>query len=180
MGESMSRIAGLFLALCGGAAVIAGGTAPAVSASPAARSAASTVQAAPARRPVAFDCQGDHQGQVRPGTVQLDCLSGNAFVRAPHWRYWSATAAKTATGSPAQMATLWVNTCKPDCAAGHYRKYRATLSFWRPRTIHGVKYFTRMRLRYTHTTARDYHYRWGTYPGATIPGWIGGPAGPAG
>ena len=34
-------------------------------------------------------------------------------------------------------------------------------------------------LRYTHNGARDYTYRWGTYPGATLPGWIGGPTGPA-
>jgi hypothetical protein len=33
-----------------------------------------------------------------------------------------------------------------------------------------------MRLRYYHTSARDYGFRWGAYQGATIPLWIGGPA----
>ena len=39
----------------------------------------------------------------------------------------------------------------------------------------GVRYFSRMTLRYYHKSARDYGFRWGTYRGATIPLWIGGP-----
>ena len=39
----------------------------------------------------------------------------------------------------------------------------------------GASYFSRMRLRYYHRSARDYGFRWGTYRGATIPLWIGGP-----
>jgi hypothetical protein len=108
----------------------------------------------------------------------IDCLSGNVFVRTPSWAYWTAEAAKTSQPGHARTAVLWVNTCKPDCAAGNYRKYRAVLSFFRPQTANGTRYYTRMRLRYTHNGARDYTFRWGTYPGATLPGWIGGPSGP--
>ena len=39
----------------------------------------------------------------------------------------------------------------------------------------GASYFSRMTLRYYHKSARDYGFRWGTYRGATVPLWIGGP-----
>ena len=39
----------------------------------------------------------------------------------------------------------------------------------------GVRYFSRMRLRYWHGGQRDYVFRWAVLPGATIPGWNGGP-----
>jgi hypothetical protein len=32
-----------------------------------------------------------------------------------------------------------------------------------------------MRLRYWHGGQRDYVFRWAVLPGATIPGWNGGP-----
>jgi hypothetical protein len=166
--EIMSRVAGVILAACCAAAVACGTAAP-----------VSAVSHRAAARPVAFDCKGRHDGQVQPGTVYLDCMSGNAFVKTPSWAYWTAEAAKTSQPGQPRTAVLWVNTCTPMCAAGHYRKYKAVLSFFRPETVHGVRFFTRMRLRYTHGSARDYTFRWGTYPGATLPGWIGGPTGPA-
>jgi hypothetical protein len=185
----MSRLAGVLLAACCGAAAVACGTAPAVSASAASASAAQASQtsraartaaaSAAVRRPLAYDCRGRHDGQVQPRTVFLDCLSGNAFVKTPSWAYWTAEAAKTTQPGHARTAVLWVNTCKPTCVAGNYRTYPAVLSFFRPRSADGTRYYTRMRLRYTHGSARDYTFRWGTYPGATIPGWIGGPTGPA-
>src|SRR2546421_594155 len=73
------------------------------------------------RPPVAYDCQGTHQGQTRPAEILLDCLSGNVMVKTPAWRYWTATSARSSG------ATLWVNKCRPNCAAGHYRKYAASL-----------------------------------------------------
>ena len=174
----MSRLAGVILAACCGAASVACGSVT-VSATPTAHPARAASPASAARRPVAYDCRGRHDGQVQPGTVFIDCLSGNVFVKTPSWAYWTAEASKTSQPGHARTAMLWVNTCKPDCAAGNYRRYKAVLSFFRPRTADGLRYYTRMRLRYTHNGARDYTYRWGTYPGATLPGWIGGPTGPA-
>jgi hypothetical protein len=154
---SMKKIFGVILALVAGSAL-------------AAAIVTSGGSAAAARRPpVAYDCQGTHQGQVRPGEVLLDCLSGNVLVKTPVWGDWTGTSARSG------RATLWVNTCRPDCAAGHYRKYAATLALYRVRSVHGRGYYTRMQLDYLHNGARHYTYRWGTYPGATIPGWIGGP-----
>lgn len=60
-------------------------------------------------------------------------------------------------------------------AAGHYRKYAASIFLSHAAVHRGVHYFSRMRLRYDHGGQRDYGYRWGTYPGATVPLWIGGP-----
>jgi hypothetical protein len=81
---------------------------------------------------------------------------------------WSGSSAR-ASGQ------LWVNTCAPTCAAGHYRTYRAQVSFWRVAIRDGVRYFSRMRLSYRHGGQRDYVYRWAVLPGASIPGWNGGP-----
>jgi hypothetical protein len=122
------------------------------------------------RPPVAYDCQGTHQAQTRPAEILLDCLSGNVLVKTPAWRYWTATSARSSE------ATLWVSKCRPNCAAGHYRKYAASLVLYRTRSVHGRDYYTRMRLQYTHNGPRTYTYSWGTYPSATLPGWIGGPS----
>jgi hypothetical protein len=156
--EAMKKIVGVVLALLlAGAAVAA---ALVTSSSPA---------SAARRPPLAYDCQGSRHGQARPSEILLDCMSGNVFVKTPGWSYWTAVSARS------RNAVLWVNTCRPDCAAGHYRTYGAHLSLYRVRSVHGSRYFTRMRLQYSHHGPRTYTYRWGTYPGATIPGWIGGP-----
>jgi hypothetical protein len=166
----MNRFTGtVTAALCGSAAVVglvisAGTPAAAASQRAAARPSAVTQQPA-----VAYDCHGQHQGQVRPAETIIDCLSLGVYVKSPSWKYWTVTSARTRT------ATLWVDTCKPDCATGAFRKYPATLVLYRPRSGHGTRYFTRMRLQYRHNGPRRYTFRWGTYPGATLPGWIGGP-----
>jgi hypothetical protein len=118
--------------------------------------------------PVAYSgVDGWHQGRARPPVIYIG--GSDVFVRTPHWSAWSGSSAHT-------RGVLWVNTCAPNCSAGHYRTYRAQVSFWRVAVLHGVRYFTRMRLRYWHGYQRDYTYRWGVLPGAAIPGWNGGPA----
>ncbi|HYV78865.1 MAG TPA: hypothetical protein VE979_12120, partial [Streptosporangiaceae bacterium] len=118
--------------------------------------------------PVAYNgAAGWHQGRARPPVIYL--AESNVFVRTPHWSAWSGSSAR-ASGK------LFVNTCTPTCAAGHYRTYRAQVSLWRVAVRHGVRYFSRMRIRYWHGGQRDYVYRWTVLPGATIPGWNGGPS----
>jgi len=117
--------------------------------------------------PVAYSgANGWHQGRARPPVIYIG--ESAVFVRTPHWPAWSGSSAHTS-------GVLWVNTCTPNCSAGHYRTYRAQVSLWRVAVRHGVRYFTRMRLRYWHGYQRDYVYRWNVLPGATIPGWNGGP-----
>jgi hypothetical protein len=166
----MNRFTGAAAAaLCGPAAVLGLVTAAATPAAAASQRTAAWSAAATRQPAVAYDCHGQHQGQVRPAATILDCLSLGVYVKTPSWKYWTATSAR------ARTATLWVDNCQPNCATGTFRKYPATLVLYRPRTAHGTPYFTRMRLQYRHDGPRKYTFRWGTYPGATLPGWIGGP-----
>ncbi|MGI8450341.1 MAG: hypothetical protein ACR2MP_24835 [Streptosporangiaceae bacterium] len=124
--------------------------------------------AAASRLPVAYNGQdGWGHGTVRLSTIYVG--GPDTFVRVQHWSHW--------TGSSAfAWGTLWADNCQPNCAAGHYLKYPAEVSLSRVTAHQGVSYFSRMRLRYYHKSDRDYRFRWGTYQGATIPLWIGGPA----
>ncbi len=92
-----------------------------------------------------------------------------AFLRIRHWSQWNRTSAAT-------QAMLWVDNCRPDCASGHFRTYLARVTLSRVADRLGVRFFSRMRVRYQHGGPREYHYRWGTYPGATVPLWVGGPS----
>jgi hypothetical protein len=124
--------------------------------------------AAASRLPVAYNGQdGWGHGTVRLSTIYVG--GPDTFVRVPHWSHW--------TGSSAfAWGTLWADNCQPNCAAGHYVRYPAEVSLSRVGTHGGTGYFSRMTLRYFHGSARDYGFRWGTYQGATVPLWIGGPA----
>jgi hypothetical protein len=117
---------------------------------------------------VVYDCVGWHQGLARARDISLSCDPA-VFVRAGGWRYWTGVSARS------RNASLWVSRCKPDCVRGQYRKYAATVILYRVRYRHGVGYYSRMKLRYRHGGLRTYVFRWAKYPGATIPGWIGGP-----
>ena len=112
------------------------------------------------RLPVAYNGQ-DGWGH---GTVRLPVIyvgGPDTFLRVQHWSHWTARSAFA-------WGTLWVDNCQPNCAAGHYVKYPASvsLSAWPHR---GVSYFSWMTLRYYHTSARDYGFRWGTYRGGDGP-----------
>jgi hypothetical protein len=122
-----------------------------------------------ASAPVAYDCLGWRQGHVKVGTIALSCF-GTVVVKIGAWRYWTGVSARSAT------ATLAVDTCRPNCGSGKFRKYAATVTLYRVRSHNGTAYYSRLRLRYRHGRARNYVYRWARYPGATIPVWVGGPA----
>ena len=117
--------------------------------------------------PVAYNGQdGWSQGTARLSTIYVG--GPDTFVRIQHWPSWTASSAFS-------RGTLWVDNCTPNCAAGHYTKYPAEVTLSRVAAHKEVSYFSRMRLRYFHTSARDYGFRWGTYRGASVPLWIGGP-----
>ncbi len=119
------------------------------------------------RLPVAYNGQdGWSQGTARLSAIYVG--GPDTFVRIQHWSQWTASSAFS-------RGTMWVDNCIPNCAAGHYTRYPAEVSLSRVAAHGEVSYFSRMRLRYFHTSARDYGFRWGTYRGATIPLWIGGP-----
>lgn len=119
------------------------------------------------RLPEAYNGQdGWGHGTARLSTIYVG--GPDTFVRIQHWLHWTARSAFA-------WGTLWADNCRPNCAAGHYARYPAEVSLSRVAVHKGVSYFSRMRLRYYHNSARDYGFRWGTYRGATIPLWIGGP-----
>lgn len=136
---------------------------------------ASTMSGAAAARhsrtPVAYNgADGWSGGAARPPAIYIG--GSDVFVRALRWSHWTARSA-TARGA------LWVDTCSPTCAAGRYRIYPAVVRLWRAVAHKGAAYFSRMSLSYVHGQQRHYTYVWGVLPGATIPGWNGGPARPA-
>ena len=104
----------------------------------------------------------------RPGCPPCTWGARTRSCAIQHWSQWTASSAFS-------RGTLWVDNCIPNCAAGHYTRYPAEVSLSRVAAHGEVSYFSRMRLRYYHTSARDYGFRWGTYRGATIPLWMGGP-----
>lgn len=137
-----------------------------------ARAAGTQVTSSSRSIPVAYDCLGWHKGRVKAKTVALSCF-GSVVVKVPSWKYWSGISARSAA------ATLAVDDCKPNCGTGKFTKYAATVVLYRPRSHNGVRYYSRLRIQYRHNGPRRYTYRWAKYPGATIPVWIGGPAGPS-
>ena len=120
-----------------------------------------------ARLPVAYTgLDGWAGGRARLAVIYVG--GPDTFVRTTRWTRWTPESAVS-------HGVLWVDSCRPDCAAGHYRRYPATVTLSRPAHRAGVSFFSRMSLRYYHGRQRDYAFRWGTYPGATAPLWIGGP-----
>ena len=119
------------------------------------------------RLPVAYNGQdGWGHGAARLSVIYVG--GPDTFLRVPHWSHWTASSAFG-------RGTLWADDCQPNCAAGHYAKYPASVSLSRVAAHQRARYFSRMTLRYDHGGARDYGFRWGTYRGASIPLWIGGP-----
>ena len=107
-----------------------------------------------------------YHGRARPPVIYIG--QSNVFVRTPRWSRWSDSSAEA-------RGELWVNTCTPTCSAGNYRTCRAQVSLSRVAVHDGARYFSQMTLRYQHGRQRDYVFRRGALPGATIPGWNGGP-----
>ncbi len=60
--------------------------------------------------------------------------------------------------------------------ASHFRTYPAQIALFWVADRKGIRFFSRMWLHYQHSGPREYRYRWGTYPGATVPLWVGGPS----
>ncbi len=144
-------------------AVTAAGAAAALTTSP-----SRPAPAGSARLPVGYNgLDGWQHGRARLSVIYVG--GSTAFLRIKHWAQWSAASAAT-------RGTLWVDNCRPDCASGDFRTYPAQVSLSRVADRKGVRFFSRMRLRYQHDGPRVYRYRWGTYPGATVPLWVGGPA----
>ena len=87
------------------------------------------------------------------------------------WTTWTTSEAQ-ATGAN------WIDNCTPDCAAGKFHQYPATLRLYRPAVVGGHRVFTRMTVTFTgprppefqhgswtatvHYVAQNHMYFWAT------------------
>ena len=67
-------------------------------------------------------------------------VDGSLYVRGMQWTVWGD---REAVGA----GIAHVNDCKPDCADGHYTKYRVTVRLAQPRELCGSRFFTSIRVR---------------------------------
>jgi hypothetical protein len=100
----------------------------------------------PTRTPTAavvLDCSG--KAQTQPGTYLVDCGDGNNYVTDLHWTGWGTDTA-TATGSD------HANDCQPNCAAGAFHQFPATVTLTKPEPWAGhpgSSRYTRLDVHFT-------------------------------
>ena len=87
--------------------------------------AAGASQPASARTPSVLTCSG--KVVMRPTSYVLACADANTYFDSIKWTTWGKTTA-TAT------ATFVQNNCEPDCAAGKFISYPATLKLSKPKS----------------------------------------------
>lgn len=83
--------------------------------------------------------------QVRPRTVIVACGDGNFYVQHIHWVHFGG---HSALGH----GVARVNTCRPDCAGGHFPRYAARITLTSPthrcRGLHAI--YGRITVRFLH------------------------------
>jgi hypothetical protein len=127
--------------------------------------AGASTSAAAATTPVVYASVSGWSGpSVRPAWIYIG-QGGSPMAHTWHWSTWNGTYAWSG-------GTLWVETCVPNCALGHFHYYALSVTLWRPAWHSGVLYYSRMTWRYYHhwhrrivlrMTSRGY---W-TYPAGT-------------
>jgi hypothetical protein len=80
--------------------------------------------------------------QTRPHSILVACGDGNFTVTGIKWSSWTAVAASGA-------GTGHQNDCTPNCARGHFHRYRVSLHLYRPVRCHNQRReFTRFTFRF--------------------------------
>jgi hypothetical protein len=87
-------------------------------------------------------CVPGQNPAVRPAKVTIACGDANFYLDRLRWSSWGAKRA-TAAG------TAHVKDCTPNCAAGRFHTYAATLAVSQPTRCHGRTVFTRVAWRFT-------------------------------
>jgi hypothetical protein len=141
------------LALSAGALALAGTMpAAAATASPAAHRAHHARAAAGpdwVHAVVLVNCR--HQAVVLPRTFTLTCADANDVLTGLSWVSWRGVAYGSGTER--------VNSCQPNCAAGHWHSYRALITVWRARPRgHGTGQLKFTRLTEIYTGARPVRF----------------------
>jgi hypothetical protein len=81
--------------------------------------------------------------RYKPRQIVIACGDGTEVLKGLHWSRWKSA---KATGS----GTDYMNSCTPDCAAGHRTPYPATVALTMPVTCSGRPVFSRMVVTFTH------------------------------
>jgi hypothetical protein len=77
---------------------------------------------------VVLDCAG--RARVRPSGYVLACADANMGLQAVRWTSWTPAMASG-------YGTFYENTCTPDCASGHLRRYPALATLWGASAVPG-------------------------------------------
>jgi len=101
-------------------------------------------QAASASTPSVLTCAG--KVVMRPTSYVLACADANTYFNSIKWTTWGKTTA-TAT------ATFVQNNCEPDCAAGKFISYPATLKLSKPKSTKLGLLFS--AINYTYETSES-------------------------
>ncbi len=95
--------------------------------------------------PRVLACSG--KAEVEPSSYTVFCGDGNGVLLKIGWTSWTPTSARA-------RATYSVNDCTPDCAAGKFRSYPATVTLSVPKhTKYGVL-FSLLKVVYTNADKR--------------------------
>jgi hypothetical protein len=97
--------------------------------------------------PVGFaGCLGSAPA-VEPHDVLLACGDGTASFSVARWSRWTRSSARA-------LGSAVIDDCEPSCVDGHARSLLAALVLDRPRSCHGARRFTRLRLVFATRPAR--------------------------
>jgi hypothetical protein len=143
--STRSRVKTAALALCGVAVIATAGCGAAASAASLGHSATATGQHAAGTSGVPVVVACINETQIRPSSYILPCGDGEAYLAHLNWAAWGSSSA-LASG------TYAIDTCVPDCAAGHGATFAALAVLWdvQPWPGHaGVRYFTQLTIIFT-------------------------------
>jgi hypothetical protein len=98
---------------------------------------------------VLVDCQ--HHAVILPHAFTLTCADANDALVNLSWVSWRGVAYGSGTER--------INSCTPNCAAGHFHSYHALITLWRVRARgHGTGQLKFTRLTEVYTGARPVRF----------------------
>ena len=97
----------------------------------------SAAVASSGRVPVIFLCGGSHQ--ARPANVVLTCADANWGLQHLRWAQWGAR-------RTVAIGVEYANTCKPNCADGHFVHFGAKVIAYRLDATSGTSRYTRLQV----------------------------------
>ena len=99
-----------------------------------------------AAKPPTYAPKGCVKPRIKPRTIIVACGNGGFYFRVKHWSYWNG---REAGGK----AKVLINDCKPYCAVGTFRTYKAKVRLTKPRKRtcggrKGVRMFQKVKFKW--------------------------------